>query len=334
MLNVALIGGGYISQNHIAAYNQMDDLQVVAVICRRKEHGEETCRQVKGNCRYYPSLREAMEGCHIDMVDICTPTYLHESYVMEAAEAGLHVLCEKPVTFDLESFDRMYAACRENHVYFMVAQVARWWPEFITMKEYIDQKKLGDLHMIYEKRICQHPTWTTWHRDPLKSGGGLYDLNIHDIDYLYTLFGTPKTVYAIGWKSQTGCWNHVVTSFTWENGVKAVCESSSEMTGPFPFSIELRATGDKGTMDYAMTAGLNINDGDKGSNLLYYPVGSEEPRPIHAPQTDMFYGEIREFADAVENGTEVPVRPEDTREVLRIVLAIKKSLENGEPQTL
>jgi UDP-N-acetylglucosamine 3-dehydrogenase len=334
LLNVALIGGGYISQNHIAAYNRMDDVQVVAVICRGKEHGEATCKQVKGDCRHFTSIPEAMAERHIDMVDICTPSFLHESYVIEAANAGLHVLCEKPVAFDLESFDRMYNACKKNKVYFMVAQVSRWWPEFMTVKDYIDSKKLGGLHMIYEKRICQHPTWSTWHRDPSKSGGGLYDLNIHDIDYLYTLFGMPKNVYAVGWQSPTGCWNHVVSSFTWADGVKAVCEGSSEMTGPFPFSIELRATGDEGTLNYAMTAGLNINDGEHGSNLCWYPAGSEEPQQIDVEQTDMFYSEIRAFTDAVKNGTEVPVKPEDSRKVLEIVLAIKKSLETGELQNL
>ena len=183
--------------------------------------------------------------------------------------------------------------------------------------------------MIYEKRICQHPTWTTWHRDPKKSGGGLYDLNIHDIDYLYSIFGKPCSVYATGWKSPSGCWNHVCTSLTWPGGVKAVVETSLEMTGNWPFSIEFRATGDKGTLHYALTAGLNINDGERGSNLNWYPAGEAEVKPIVVEQTDMFEGELREFFDAVKEGREASVTPEQVRGVPEIIAATIRSLEEN-----
>ena len=66
----------------------------------------------------------------------------------------------------------------------------------------------------------------------------------------------------------------------WKNGVKAVCETSLEMTGNFPFSIELRATGDKGTLAYALSAGVNINDGEHGSNMNWYPAGDEAVYPL------------------------------------------------------
>ena len=211
----------------------------------------------------------------------------------------------------------------------MVAQVARWWPEFMTIKAYLDEGKLGDLHMIYEKRICQHPTWATWHRDPAKSGGGLYDLNIHDIDFLYSVFGKPETVYASGWKSPTGCWNHVCTSLTWKNGVKAVVETSIEMTGNWPFSIEFRATGDKGTLNYALTAGLNINDGERGSNMCWYPAGDEKVYPIEVEQTDMFEGEITEFFAAIRENREASVTHAQNRGVLEIVEATTRSLESN-----
>ena len=183
--------------------------------------------------------------------------------------------------------------------------------------------------MIYEKRLCQHPTWTTWHRDPRKSGGGLYDLNIHDIDYLYSIFGKPESVYANGWKSPTGCWNHVCTSLRWKSGVQAIVETSLEMTGNWPFSIEFRATGDNGTLDYALTAGLNINDGERGSNLNWYPAGDEKSYPIEVEQTDMFEGEIREFIDAIRENRDASVTLAQNRGVLEIIEATTRSLEEN-----
>ena len=327
MFKVALIGSGYIAQNHVAAYKNLDDVEVTAVIGRNEETGSKFAADL--GCKWFSSLADAKKAVDVDVVDICLPTNLHEPFVIEAANAGCHVLCEKPITFTVESFNRMAKACEDNGVRFMVAQVARWWPEFITIKDYIEEGKLGNLHMIYEKRLCQHPAWSTWHRKPEVSGGGLYDLNVHDIDYLYSIFGKPETVYANGWKSPTGCWNHVVTNLTWPNGVKACVETSLEMTGNFPFSIELRAVGDNGTIDYALTAGANINDGEMGSNLMWYPAGDEKVYPIQAEQIDMFAAEIREFLDAIKENRPASVTHEQNRGVLEIIEASIKSLEEN-----
>ena len=326
MFKVAMVGSGYIAQNHFAAIKALDDAQLVAVVARNAEKGEKVAQE--NGAKFFTSLKEAKAATDMNVVFIATPTNLHEQFVIEAAELGCHVLCEKPITFTVESYDRMVAACEKAGVHFMVAQVARWWPEFITMKDYIDQGKLGDIHMIYEKRICQHPTWSTWHRDPAQSGGGLYDLNVHDIDYLCSIFGKPATVYANGWKSPTGCWNHVCTSLTWECGVKAIVETSLEMTGNWPFSIEFRATGDKGTLNYALTAGFNINDGEMGSNLKWYPVGGEIEN-IEAEQIDMFGGEIAEFFASIKENREASVTAKQVREVLQVIEATIESLENN-----
>ena len=328
MFNVALIGTGYIAANHVNAMKKIDGVKIAAVIGRNPETGKKFASDC--GCEWFTSLKDAMANVKIDTVDICLPTNLHEQFVIEAANAKCNVICEKPITFTVESFDRMVKACEDNGVRFMVAQVARWWPEYMTIRDYIDEGKLGSIHMIYEKRICQHPNWTNWHRDPAISGGGLYDLNIHDIDYLYSIFGMPKSLYASGWKSPSGCWNHVVTNLIWESGVRAVVETSLEMTGSWPFSVEVRAVGDKGTIDYALTAGVNINDGERGSNLVWYPAGDENAYPLEVEQTDMFEGELREFFDAVAAGRPASVTIEQNRGVLKLIEATVKSLENNE----
>ena len=74
---------------------------------------------------------------------------------------------------------------------------------------------------------------------------------------------------------------------------------------------------------------MNINDGEMGSNLKWYPAGDEKVYPIDAEQIDMFAGEIREFLDAIKENRPAAVTPQDSRNVLEIVLAIKRSLETG-----
>ena len=327
MFKVAVVGSGYIAQNHLAALKKLEGVELVALVARNPETGPKSAEPYGIPC--FKTMKEAVDQAGANVMDITLPTYLHEQFVLDAAALKCHVICEKPITFTLESFDRMTKACEDNGVRFMVAQVARYWPEFMTMKQFIDEGKLGDIHMIYEKRICQHPTWATWHRDPKKSGGGLYDLNIHDIDYLYSIFGKPESVYASGWKSPTGCWNHVVTSLIWKSGVRATVDTCLEMTGNWPFSIEFRATGDKGTLNYALTAGFNINDGERGSNLNWYPAGEEKIYPIEVEQTDMFAGEINEFFGAIRENREASVTHAQNRGVLDIIQATIKSLEEN-----
>jgi UDP-N-acetylglucosamine 3-dehydrogenase len=327
MFQVAMIGSGFVAKQHALAYQSLPGTNMAAIINPYPEEAADLVKEFA--CKYYATLDEALKEIKIDIADICAPTYLHEQYVIQAAKAGCHVLCEKPVTFTLESFDRMTAACRENGVRFMVAQVARWWPEFVSIKDYLVNDKLGKIQMIYEKRLCQLPPWSVWHRDPKKSGGGLYDLNIHDVDFLVSIYGKPKSVYAIGWKTEMGCWMHVVSNFIWKNGVKAIVDTCLEMPGPWPFSIEFRGSGEKGTLHYVLQAGLNIADGEHGSNFVWYPAGAEQPQPLQVELRDMFKDEIEEFITAISENRQAAVTPGQSRQVLEVILATKKSLEEG-----
>lgn len=325
MLQVAMIGGGYIGDCHIAAYKALDPslARLSAIIDANPQAGQKAAE--KAGCQYFSTLEEAFSACDIHVVDICVPTFLHERFALQAAQAGKHVLCEKPVTLTLESFDRMHRACIDNGVKFMTGQIVRFTSEYVEFSKRV--KQLGKLHLLTEKRLCQHPAWTTWHRDPTKSGGGLFDLNTHDIDYIYSLFGLPESVSAVGWKTDTGCWNQVATLLRWQDK-QAVCETCLEMTGDFPFSVEVRASGDAGTLHYQATAGVNIKDAETLGSFMHYPVG-DQPQVVEAQQYDPFHREIEAFLLAVKNDTEVPIPPEQTRDVLRILIATKEALETG-----
>lgn len=325
MLCVAMIGSGYIGDCHINAYLSLpaDFARLTAVIDRNPEAGRKAAE--KAGCSWFPTLEEAVSLVQVDVVDICVPTFLHEMFTCQAAAMGKHVLCEKPVTLSLESFDRMYDACKAAGVKFMTGQVVRFGPKGVKVRKLIENGAIGPIHMYSEKRLSQHPAWTTWHRDPEKSGGGLFDLNTHDVDFIYSLFGLPNAVSAVGWKSPSGCWNHVVTTMQWDD-MQAVCETSLEMTGSFPFTVGMRAVGDQGTFEYISSAGANIKEQEALERFTLYPAGGE-PCPMDTKGVDGFLAEISAFLNAVAEGTEVPIPPAQTRDVVRILLATKKSLE-------
>lgn len=329
MLNIGIIGSGFIGCTHAAAVNNSEKVNLVAIADVNEEAGKKAAEDNK--CKWYADAEEMLKREEIDIVDICLPTFLHEQYVLLGAKYKKNILCEKPVALSLESFDRMVSATENAGVNFMVAQVIRFWPEYADIKKHYDAGEFGNIKMVYANRLAQHPTWTTWHRDPAKSGGGLFDLHLHDVDFVRYIFGKPKSVYAIGYQSETGCWNHIISNFVFENGVRAAVEGAFEMTENFPFNMYFRIVGEDRTVEYNLSAGLNLEDvGSAKRQEVLFETGKD---PVFADvdqSEDAYQTEIEYFAGCVEKGVKPDVVPiEQSREVIEMILAIKKSLETG-----
>src|SRR5579883_1266604 len=120
-LKVGLIGAGTIANSaHLPAIAQLhDELELVAVADVRGEAAEKAAREY-GAEDWYTDYRQLLARPDIDMVDICTPEFLHGEQVVAAAEAGKHILCEKPMANSLADADAMIEAARRNKVKFMV----------------------------------------------------------------------------------------------------------------------------------------------------------------------------------------------------------------------
>ncbi len=329
MLNIAIIGTGYIGLCHAAAAKASEKVNLVAVAERNEEAGKKAAEEY--GCKWYADTEEMLQKEDVDIVDICLPTFLHEEYALLAARYKKHVLCEKPVVLSVEAFDRMTDAVNKAGVKMMVAQVCRFWDEYVDIKNRYDAGEFGKIKMAYAARLAQHPTWTAWMRKPEMSGGGLYDLHTHDIDYLRSLFGPCDAVYAVGYKNDSGCWNHIVSNLTFKNGVKAVAEAAYEMTENYPFKMHFRITGDDLTVEYDLRAGLNIKDGNGSRTELICKTGCEAELISTDDHSDGYMNEIDYFADCITEDKEPLRMPlSESREVLLILSAINRSLETGE----
>ncbi|MBQ6830436.1 MAG: Gfo/Idh/MocA family oxidoreductase [Clostridia bacterium] len=329
MLNVAIIGAGYIGSLHAQMVNESEKVNLVAIVERNEEVGKKAAKEYE--CKWYADAREMLENEEIDMVDVCLPTFLHEEYVLLAAEYKKHVLCEKPVALSVEVFDRMQEATKKAGVRFMVAQSVRFSDMAIEIKKRYDAGEFGQMKMVYANRLTQHPAWANWHRDPALSGGGLYDLHIHDVDFARYLFGPVKRVYAIGYKNDDGCYNHVISSLTFVNGVQAAIEGAYEMTEGFPFSTTFRLTGAGETIDYTMRAGVNIKDAGNKKHLRAFRTGKQPKELDTSKHPDSILAEIEHFADCIEEDRNSEIVPLDqSRAVLVILDAIQQSMETGQ----
>jgi predicted dehydrogenase len=294
---------------------------------RNREAGERLASQYSAT--YFHKVEDLLSSGLCDAVDICLPTFLHESSFLAAAERGLHILCEKPVVTNLEAIDRILMAARTAGIKTMVAQVIRFWPEYRVIRQTMASGDLGQPRIANAARLVTPPRWGSWFRDPLLSGGALFDLHIHDLDFTYSLFGTPSSVYSVGVQGETGGWDHVLTTLDY-GACKAHIEGGFVMPSGFPFEMRYRLDGDHGCIDFRFSTTNQVDQRNQASSeLVLYREGMPLSYPARPPE-DGYLAEIRYFVNCLEQDCHPETATlEEAREVIRIALAAQRSLETG-----
>lgn len=328
MVKVAILGAGFMGATHGTAYEDIENACVAAICDKNEVLGKEFAK--KYHCAYFGDFEEMVRVCEFEVADICLPTYLHEAYAELAAKHKKHIFVEKPVTLSVESLDRMIAAVKAADVHMMVGQVVRFWPEYQNAKKLYDSHELGDLKAVYAARLSEHPAWSEWYCHAENSGGGLMDLHLHDIDFLCYLLGKARAVYSVGQKNSYGCWNHVNTILTFQNGSSATVEGIMEMTKGYPFTMQLRLVGSEKTYEYLMKAGANLEDvaSSKRVSNVYEP-GNITTLPLD--ERDAYGIELKHFIQCIDEQRESEIiHLDQVRGVLCTIVAIKRSLETGD----
>ncbi|MFF2445608.1 Gfo/Idh/MocA family protein [Neobacillus sp. NPDC058068] len=321
MKNVGLVGLGFIGKTHLEAYRNLENCQVTA-ICTRND----VAIPSHYNGSFVTNYEDLLNDKEIDIIDICLPTYLHEEFLIKASNAGKHIICEKPLTLTLESANRMVDAVTKNKVRLFVAHVLRFWPEYKLIKLY-SETELKDLEIVHARRLGQAPAWSCWFQDPQKSGGALFYLHIHDIDFVYYLLGPVDTIYAVGTKNKYGAWDHVMTNLSFKNKSKAFVEASQRMPLGYTFTFNFRAQAGTGTVDFTISAGKNIeNIHDSTHQFMYY--ANQKKSSIEIEKEDAFQNELAYFVNCLETNQENQVIPlDDVLYTLKLLKAIQQSLE-------
>jgi len=179
---------------------------------------------------YYDSVDDLLSDPDVDAVHIATPVYLHCEHVINAAEHGKHVLCEKPMAMNVEECRRMIDACEKNGVQLQICFLLRFHPFFQEVKSIVESGMLGK---IVETRVALLKAYEIeegkWRREPEKSGGGvLMDMGAHGMDLLsYILGGASEIAMMVG--NHVKNWDIEETAtviMKMKNGANAVAEVS------------------------------------------------------------------------------------------------------------
>ncbi|HOZ48124.1 MAG TPA: Gfo/Idh/MocA family oxidoreductase [Candidatus Hydrogenedentes bacterium] len=194
---VGIIGSGFEADIHAESLRMVrDDAEIVAVASPTPGKAKAFAAK-HGIPRAFQDYRDLLREGDIDMVAIAAPNYLHAQMTIDAALAGKHVLCEKPLCMTLEEADEMVDVCQQQGVLLMYAEELLFTPKYVKAKEMADQGAFGKVYMVKqcEKHFGPHAEWF-W--DVSRSGGGVFmDMGCHGVLFCYWFLGRPavKSVY-------------------------------------------------------------------------------------------------------------------------------------------
>jgi len=338
MIKVGVIGLGMMGSTHLDVYAKRDDVEVVAISDKDPQRlsGEALALgNIEGQAaggfdipdadvKRYDEGRKLIRNKQIDLVDICLPTPMHTAYARTALKAGKHVLVEKPVARTLREARRLAVAAGKADTFIMPAMCMRFWPGWTWAKQAVAESSYGAVRAATFRRTSSPPTSGTFYMDGALSGGGLLDLHIHDIDFIYHLFGMPASVTSAGYTHLTGEIDHVTTLYRFDAPMPAMvsAEGGWDMTEGVPFNMTYTILFDRATAVFDLAA---------EHPLMLYETG-REPEAIPLQDGMGYTHEIDYFLNCVAEGRR-PQRStvDDALPALQIVEAERRSALNGRP---
>lgn len=328
MIHVGLVGLGFIGRAHLKAFEALPNAKVIQICSRSSD--DEVLNDFTGEITFeYDALLSNEE---IDVIDICVPTFLHEEYIVKAAKAGKNIICEKPLALTVEATKRIIQIVEKMNVRLFVGHVLRFWPAYQKIKQMGEKGDFSAIETLHAKRLGQVPAWSEWFQHPEKSGGALFDLHLHDIDFAYYLLGEVESVYAVGQQNNFGAWDHIMTTLRFKNQANAFVEASHAMPSEYPFTMSLRAQAQDATIDFKLVAGKNIEHINQSQFILYEGKDKSE---IIVEEADAFKNELAYFIYCLENNQENKVITlDDVLYIIELLESIEQSLKTGKIQFL
>ena len=331
-VNVAVVGLGFMGVTHIKAYLQLKAAKIVAVCDSVRFPVNGVLPGVAGNItgsgaidlgrdvKVYRALDELLADPAVDLVDLCVPTPMHPEQAIAALKAGKHVLCEKPLALNSARSRDIVRAAETARGFFMPAMCMRFWPGWCCLQEVVAKKTYGKVQAARFRRMSPMPGWSKATYGPgNQTGGALFDLHVHDIDFVQFLFGRPASVFSTGVTRGGGSVDHVVTQYNYPGGPAVYAEGSWLLNGNFSMSYTMLC--ERATLDY---------DSARGAEALQIAEAGKKPRLVKPDGTDGYTGEIRYLLEAIQSG-QAPkvVTARDGLSAVQICEAEAKSVKTG-----
>ena len=303
ILNVGVISCSDMAQSHMLAVKNHEQACLAAVCDVDAEKLREAGDKMGVEARY-TDYRDLLRHPGLDAVIIVTPDQLHREMVEESLNAGLHVLCEKPLALLREDLNAIVAASRASDKKLMVGQICRFTPGFAKAKELIDAGELGDIYYVESEYAHDYQDILSengWRSDPNRNGvvGG----GCHAVDLLRWVAGDPIEVTAYA--------NHKMLPIVpYDDCTIAILRFENDVIGKVFVSTGCKRAYTMRSSFYG-TKGTVVCDNTSPS-ITFYKSQEENPAELEEREIEVdianhnTFGEFRAFADAILNDKPIP----------------------------
>jgi predicted dehydrogenase len=350
-VKVGIVGcGGIGTQKHLPALSALDYVEVVAFCDLVEERAKKAAKEFgTEDAKVYTDYKELLKDSEIQTIHVCTPNKSHKDISIDALHANKHVLCEKPMAKTAADAKAMLQAAKETGNLLSVGYQNRYREDSRYLKKACQRGDLGEIYFAKAHAVRRRavPTWGVFLNEEEQGGGPLIDIGTHALDLTLWLMDNYKvksvkgSVYKkLGDQTETGNafgdWDpeefkvedSAFGFITMENGATIILESSWALNTLDVGEAKATLCGTKAGAD--MRDGLRFNMADLGKlaekkpalgadGVDFYEGGDDKPEVLEA----------KTFYDAVMNGSELVVKPDQALVVTVILEAIYESARTG-----
>ena len=272
-----------------------------------------------GVVRDFADAHEMIARETLDLVVICTPTDTHVALAREAMRRGMHVLLEKPVATTGAEVAGLVEIERATGRRVIPAMCMRYWPGWAWLRERVRDGAFGELRGLRCTRLGSRPEWSPdFYTNPARTGGAIFDLHVHDVDFIWWCLGMPREV------TSTGDRDHVTTVYRYGDGRMEVTAEGGWRADPARgFEMRYAAEFEGAAVEFELGR-------DPGVLL----TRGEATTPIALPLESAYDAQMKRAVECVRAwklGGAAPPHPtlDEAQRVTRMVEAEVRSLESG-----
>jgi myo-inositol 2-dehydrogenase/D-chiro-inositol 1-dehydrogenase len=330
-VNVGIIGAGRIGRLHAETLTRHICEATVATIVDVRHEAAEGCAQELNIPNVSTDPAAIFGNSEIDAVLICSSTDTHAAFIEQAAKAGQHIFCEKPIALDLTAIDRALEAVSRTGVFLQIGFNRRFDPNFRRTRELIEQGAVGKPHMLrITSRDPEPPPL-----DYVKVSGGIFlDMTIHDFDMARYMMGDHvEEVYAVGAVlidpqiGELGDIDTAAVTLRFRGGAIGVIDNSRRAVYGYDQRVEV--FGDKGSV---------VVHNPKPNTIVYSDDRGDHACPLFHffvdRYTESYIAEMKAFIACVRENREPSVTGIDGKVPVVMAHAARRSYEEGRPVRL
>ena len=331
MIRYAVIGCAGIGPTHAEAVERVEDAELVACADLDADAADEFADEY--DCVAYTDTAEMVADADVDAVSVCTPSGTHADVTVEAARAGAHVLCEKPLDVYADRIDRMISVCEDEGVTLAGVFQKRTHESAQRARRAVEDGEIGDLvlgdtHVKWFRSQGYYDSGG-WRGTRDMDGGVLMNQAIHNVDKLQWLAGGVEAVQAATGRlaRDLECEDTAAITLEFESGALGTISATTATKGGTD-RVELDGTegsislGPEGMREFEVGTGEESEYGAETESRELV-ADDEEWGVAHTAV-------VRDFVEAIESGGEPMAPAREAREAVDVILAAYESAERGE----